>query len=127
MVGVIQEVLNGNHSHASQIGENEYVFHAGLITKVNHSCNPNCGIRVNETGAHDYVAIMEIGVNEELTFDYAMRNHIIDYLPKKCMLKILFWGAGLLDFSLKAVYYYLPAKLHSRQLYDHTNKYRRSH
>ena len=55
MVGVIKEALNGNHSHASQIGENEYVLHAGLITKVNHSCDPNCGIRVNETGAHDFV------------------------------------------------------------------------
>ena len=50
MVGVIKEVLNGNHSHASQIGENEYVLHAGLISKVNHSCDPNCGIGVNETG-----------------------------------------------------------------------------
>ncbi len=85
MVGVIKEVLNGNHSHASQIGENEYALHAGLITKVNHSCDPNCGIRVNETGAHDYIAIKEIGVNEEITFDYAMRNYIIDYFPKKCM------------------------------------------
>jgi hypothetical protein len=85
MIGLIKEALSGNHSHASQIGENEYVFHAGLITKVNHSCNPNCGIRVNETGAHDYVAIKEIGVNEEITFDYAMRNYIIDYFPKECM------------------------------------------
>jgi len=84
MVGVIKEVLNGNHSHASQIGENEYVLHAGLITKVNHSCDYNCGIRVNETGAHDFVAIKDINVNEEITFDYAMRNYIIDYFPKKC-------------------------------------------
>jgi len=85
MVGVIEEALNGNHSHASQIGRNEYVLHAGLITKVNHSCDPDCGIRVNKTGAHDYVAIKEIGINEEITFDYAMRNYIIDYFPKKCM------------------------------------------
>ncbi len=85
MVGVIKEVLNGNHSHASQIGENKYVLHAGFITKVNHSCDPNCGIRVNETSAHDFVAIKDIGVNEEITFDYAMRNYIIDYFPKKCM------------------------------------------
>jgi hypothetical protein len=85
MVGLIKETLNGNHSHASQIGEHEYMFHAGLIPKVNHSCSPNCGIRVNETGAHNYVAIKEIGVNEEITFDYAMRNYIIDYFPKKCM------------------------------------------
>jgi len=85
MVGVIKKILDGNHSHASQIGENEYALHAGLITKVNHSCGPNCGINQNETGAHDYIAIKVISINEEITFDYAMRNYIIDYFPKKCM------------------------------------------
>ncbi len=85
MVGVIKERLNGNHSHASQIGEYEYVLHAGLISKVNHSCDPNCGIRVNETGAHDYVAMRNISINEEITFDYAMRNYNVDYFPKQCM------------------------------------------
>ncbi|NOZ37884.1 MAG: SET domain-containing protein [Gammaproteobacteria bacterium] len=84
MVGVIKEILNGNHSHASQIGENEYAFHAGLITKVNHSCGPNCGINLNETGAHNYIARKVININEEITFDYAMRNYSIDYFPKKC-------------------------------------------
>lgn len=85
MIGVIKEALNGNHSHASQIGEDEYVLHAGLISKVNHSCDPNCGVRVNETDAHDYVAIKDIGVNEEITFDYAMRNYTIGYFPTKCI------------------------------------------
>lgn len=85
MVGVIKEALSGNHSHASQIGENEYVLHAGLITKVNHSCNPNCGIRVNEMGAHNFVARQNICINEEITFDYAMRNYGVDYFPKQCM------------------------------------------
>jgi hypothetical protein len=85
MVGTIEKVLKENHSHASQIGENEYVFHAGLISKVNHSCNPGCGIRVNETGAHDFVAIRDILDSEEITFDYAMRNYGVDYFPKKCM------------------------------------------
>ncbi len=85
MVGVIKEVLYRNHSHASQTGENEYVLHAGLITKVNHSCDPNCGISVNETGAHDFVSIRDISVNEEITFDYAMRNYAVNYFPDKCM------------------------------------------
>ncbi len=85
MVGVIKGVLNGNHSHASQIGEYEYVLHAGLISKVNHSCGPNCGIRINETGAHDFTARRDINVNEEITFDYAMRNYGVDYFPKQCM------------------------------------------
>jgi len=85
LVGVIKEALNENHSHASQIGENKYVLHAGLIIKVNHSCDPNCGIRINETGAHDFVAIKQISLNEEITFDYAMRNYGVEYFPKKCM------------------------------------------
>jgi len=85
MVGIIKEVLSGNHSHASQISENKHVLHAGLISKVNHSCGPNCGIRVNETGAHDFIAMKDICVNEEITFDYAMRNYTIDHFPQQCM------------------------------------------
>ncbi|PKO03901.1 MAG: hypothetical protein CVU43_00630 [Chloroflexi bacterium HGW-Chloroflexi-5] len=34
---------------------------------VNHSCNPNCGIR----GEITFIAIRDIAVNEELTIDYA--------------------------------------------------------
>ncbi|MBW1849135.1 MAG: SET domain-containing protein [Deltaproteobacteria bacterium] len=85
MVGIIDKILEENHSHASQTGVNEYVLHAGLISKVNHSCDPNCGISINESGAHDFVAIREIIVNEEITFDYAMRNYDVDYFPKQCM------------------------------------------
>lgn len=85
LVGVIEQVLTDNHSHASQIGENEYVFHGGLTCKVNHSCSPNCGIKINETGAHDFVAMKYIETNEEITFDYAMRNYRIDHFSQKCM------------------------------------------
>jgi uncharacterized protein len=85
MVGAIEKVVEKNHSHASQVGKNKYVLHAGLISKVNHSCEPNCGIKLNTTGAHDFVAIKAIRPNEEITFDYAMRNYTIDYFPYKCM------------------------------------------
>ncbi len=85
MVGVIKKYLTANHSHASQIGEHTHVLHDGLISKVNHSCDPNCGIQVNGTGAHDFVAIKAIDENEETTFDYAMRNYSVDHFPKTCM------------------------------------------
>jgi hypothetical protein len=29
--------------------------------------------------------MMDIGINEEATFDYAMRNYSIDHFPKVCM------------------------------------------
>lgn len=85
MVGAIKEWLDKNHSHASQIGIDKFAFHGGLIVKVNHSCNPNCGIKENETGAHDFVAMKNISIGEEITFDYAMRNYTVDYFPKQCM------------------------------------------
>jgi len=85
MNGKIGKKLKENHSHASQIGENKFIFHAGLINKVNHSCDPNCGIKVNESGAHDFVAMRDIIIEEEITFDYAMRNFDVEFFPQKCM------------------------------------------
>ena len=59
-------------------------MHAGLISKFNHSCEPNCGIHLNAQGGHDFVAMRHIKVNEEATFDYAMRNYRIDHFPGHC-------------------------------------------
>ena len=85
MVGFIKEDnIDKNHSHASQMGESRYALHGGDITKVNHSCNPNCGININKSGAHDFIAIRTIEIGDEVTFDYAMRNYDIEYFPNKC-------------------------------------------
>jgi len=84
LVGRIEKRLAKNHSHASQIGEDEFVLHAGLTSKFNHSCDPNCGIRLNAQGGHDFVAMYAIAANEEVTFDYAMRNYTIDHFPESC-------------------------------------------
>jgi len=85
MVGRILERLNGNDSHAAQIGKNEFVRHSGIIHKINHCCEPNCGIHLNETGAHDVIARKAISAGEELLLDYAMRNYCIEYFPKQCL------------------------------------------
>ena len=85
MRGVIDKITNINHEHASQIGENEFVTPIGFMALVNHSCRPNCGIRLNETGAHDYVAIQDITPGEEITFDYAMQNYDVGHFPSKCL------------------------------------------
>ena len=84
MIGIIEKVFDGTTPHSSQIGKNTHVQHAGMISKVNHSCMPNCGIRVNETGGHDFVAMKDINPGEEITFDYAMRNYHVDHFPKQC-------------------------------------------
>jgi uncharacterized protein len=84
LAGRIDRELDHNHPHASQIGEDRFVFHGGLIPKVNHSCESNCGIRPNASGAHDLVVRKPITPGEEITFDYAMRNHSVEYFPDHC-------------------------------------------
>ena len=86
MIGEIEEDdIEKNHSHASQMGESRYALHCGNITKVNHSCSPNCGINLNISGAHDFIAMQAIEIGDEVTFDYAMRNYCIEDFPYKCL------------------------------------------
>jgi hypothetical protein len=78
MVGFLVGALTGNDSHATQVGPGRWALHGGLGPKVNHSCDPNCGVRLNDGQAFDFVARQPIGAGQELTFDYAMRNFTID-------------------------------------------------
>src|ERR1035437_4675246 len=84
MVGVIDRDPPHNHSHASQVSERRFVLHGGLITKVNPSCEPNCGVHLNASGAHDFVARQPIAAGQEITFDYAMRNYSVEYFAAHC-------------------------------------------
>ena len=84
MRGVIEKIEYVNHVGVSQMGKNEYFAPIGLMALVNHSCDPNCGIRLNETGAHDYVAMKDISPGEEINFDYAMQNYKIGHFLVKC-------------------------------------------
>jgi hypothetical protein len=84
MVGVIKCRAVKNHSHATQVGLWEHVQLGGLCSKVNHSCRPNCGVRLNDLGAPDLIALEPIVAEDEITFDYAMRNYSIEHLPRCC-------------------------------------------
>lgn len=85
MVGFLIGSLPGNDAHATQIGPGSWARHGGLGPKVNHSCDPNCGVRLNRSDAFDFVARRPIAAGQELTFDYAMRNFTIDHFPAVCL------------------------------------------
>jgi uncharacterized protein len=85
MVGFLIGPLTGNDSHATQVGPKRWALHGGLGPKVNHSCDPNCGVRLNDEQAFDFVARRAIGDGQELTFDYAMRNFTIEHFPLDCL------------------------------------------
>ncbi len=85
MVGELDGEVERNDSHATQISRTKWARHRGLGPIVNHSCDPNCGVEVNETGACDFIAREPISAGEEITFDYAMRNYSIEHFPGGCL------------------------------------------
>jgi len=85
MVGFLVGPLEENDSHATQVGPRRWARHGGLGPKVNHSCDPNCGVRLNDEQAFDVVARQQIDAGQEVTFDYAMRNFAIDHFPAVCL------------------------------------------
>jgi len=85
MRGRILGVLERNDAHATQSGPGTYVRYDGLFPSVNHSCQPNCGVCPNETGAEDLVARTRIGAGQEITFDYAMRNYSVEHFRGRCV------------------------------------------
>jgi hypothetical protein len=85
MIGTLEGEVPKNDSHATQVSRTKWARHGGLGPKVNHSCSPNCGVELNETGACDFVARRSIVDGEEITFDYAMRNYSIEHFPEGCL------------------------------------------
>ena len=86
LLGVPGRPAGANHSHANQVSVTEWVFEEGLGPKVNHSCDPNCGVRHNaEVDGFDFVARRRIAAGDEITFDYAMRNYVIEHFPPRCL------------------------------------------
>ncbi|WP_298337587.1 SET domain-containing protein [uncultured Erythrobacter sp.] len=83
-VGVLDDRSTSNHSHASQVSKTKFGFHTGLSSKFNHSCNPNCGIILNDSGGHNIVAMRDIAAGDEATYDYAMRNYRIEHFTGLC-------------------------------------------
>lgn len=52
---------------------------AGLI---NHSCTPNTGVRNNKFGGYDFVALVDIPVGTEITWDYETAEQIVSAVPE---------------------------------------------
>jgi uncharacterized protein len=84
VVGVVERELSGNSRLANQVGPNRFILHGGLFQMVNHSCEPACGLRVNESGAYDLVARRPLEPGEEVTYDYAMDNYSVEYFSGQC-------------------------------------------
>ena len=60
-----------DNNHYIQVGENIFMGPSGNADDlINHSCNPNCGLKISSDGVFLY-AIRDINPGEEITFDYS--------------------------------------------------------
>lgn len=84
MVCVASGPADCNDTHANQVSATAWVHEEGLAPKINHSCDPNCGVRRIDGGDYELRARAPIAAADEITFDYAMRNYVIEHFPSRC-------------------------------------------
>jgi hypothetical protein len=66
------EVIPFQTRHSIQIDWDRHLEPDPPARYLNHSCDPNMGIKTNGRGLPDFVAMRDIAAGEELTWDYAM-------------------------------------------------------
>lgn len=60
--------LNGDHS--DYVGHGKYVVDHSPASYMNHSCDPNCYVKMRTIAVKDVYALRDIEKGEELTHDY---------------------------------------------------------
>jgi SET domain-containing protein len=68
------------NDHAIQFEHNRLRDSAGIARLVNHSCDPNCGIK----DLFKIVAMRDIEAGEEITWDYSMTEDSDWEMPCRC-------------------------------------------
>jgi hypothetical protein len=64
--------LNHQTEHTIQISLRQHLEPRFPVRLINHSCNPNLGVKTTLQGLPDFYALRDLRAGEELTFDYAM-------------------------------------------------------
>lgn len=62
-------------SHSLQMDWNRHVLFDEPSCLINHSCDPNTGVRDNPQGGYDFVALRPIAPGDEISFDYATTEY----------------------------------------------------
>lgn len=82
VVGRPVEILPERTTHSFQM---DFDLHIELDEPgqlINHSCSPNTGVRNNQYGAYDFVALVDIPSGSELTWDYETTEYISIAIPE---------------------------------------------
>ncbi len=61
--------------HSLQLDWNRHALFDEPSCLINHSCDPNTGVRDNPQGGYDFVALRAIAPGDEISFDYATTEY----------------------------------------------------
>ena len=65
-----------------QVARNLHVMPRSPGKFLNHSCDPNLGVKMNQHGLPDFYALRDIAAGEHLTYDYAMTEFVLEEMEK---------------------------------------------
>lgn len=82
IIGRQVEVIAKRTLHSLQIDFNLHVELDDPGRLINHSCNPNTGIRNNLFGGYNFIALFDISEGEEITWDYETTEYISIAVPQ---------------------------------------------
>ncbi|MGH7261897.1 MAG: SET domain-containing protein-lysine N-methyltransferase [Nitrospiraceae bacterium] len=76
VIGRPTRVLPYRTTHSFQVDWETHVDLGEPARYINHSCEPNTGIRDNDYGGFDFITLRKIVRNEEITWDYETSEYL---------------------------------------------------
>ena len=84
VVGRRVDILPERTTHTFQMDFDLHIESDEPGSVINHSCSANTGVRNNQFGAYDFVALVDIPSGSEITWDYSTTEYSFIDIPKCC-------------------------------------------
>lgn len=82
VLGVVGPLVNERDIYTIQIASDLHVAPRPPAKYLNHSCDPNLGVKMNRSGLPEFYALRPIEAGEHLTFDYAMTEYVLEEMEE---------------------------------------------
>ena len=82
VLGVAGPLVKQRSIYTIQIAPDLHIMPRSPAKYLNHSCDPNLGVKMNRSGLPDFYALRPIAAGEHLTFDYAMTEYVLEEMEE---------------------------------------------
>ncbi|MEH2088636.1 SET domain-containing protein [Nostoc sp.] len=100
VVGIPIEEVPERTIYSFQIDFNLYVNLDEPAVVINHSCSPNTGVKNNQFGGYDFVALDDIEAGEEISWDYETTEYE-SIAIRRCLCESLSCRGKTLGFKFR--------------------------